>query len=307
MESSPFGCLTRSQGHPRTKHMKHLRFTILLLLVSGCDHNPPVPLTQGVDLRYEAPSEALPPLMKGVELKTHSDFDHVESVFKLWSQEAALLTAYEKMLETQPDHTLLAVRSSLLRLRLGGVSQMTSVIPMAEVLRKEHPDNPDVKLLLAESAFMLLPRGTAKNSFQLQLQGSRGDRGPGLTEGAGQPISVAQTALRLWKELMKVAPDYVGPHGLTTTEIKQRVDAVQTALQVSERKALERGLIKEKAPTVAVDANAPTRIRVMGAIQRGAEAKELCEIGMPLLEAKEKGELAKQVALACKASEEETH
>jgi len=244
--------------------------------------------------------------MKGVELTSHTEYDHVERVFKLWSQEGALLNAYDKMLETQPSNVLLAVRTSLLRLKLGGVSQMTSVIPLAEMLRQDHPDNPDVKLLLAESAFMLLPRGKAQDSFAFRLQGTRGKRGPFVTEGAGQPTSVGQTALRLWKELLQIAPDYEGPHGLNAEKIAKRVDAVRAGLRALQEGQVGGGEVHSSG-TVVQDALAPVRTRVLAAMQRGAEPKELCEIGTALLGAEEISPLSKSVSAACEISREETH
>ena len=118
---------------------------------------------------------------------------------------------------------------------------------------------------------------------------------------------MAQTALRLWKELIESTPNYVGPHGLGAKDIEERIGAVETALQTLQRQELEQALAKPAQPATASDKSAPTRVRVIAAIQRGAEAKELCDIGTPLLEAKETGDLAKRVAVACKASEEETH
>ena len=82
---------------------------------------------------------------------------------------------------------------------------------------------------------------------------------------------------------------------------------MEKALQTLQREALDAGLPQPSPPAVTADASAPTRMRVRAAIQRGAEAKELCEIGTPLLEAKQTGDLAKRVAVACKESEEEAH
>ena len=113
------------------------------------------------------------------------------------AQESELIEAYESLLETRPNDILLATRLGNLRLRLGGVSQVPKVIPLAERLRKSHGSNAHVKNLLAESAVYLLPQSHRDGSFDLRNYPANPPAD--LSQGMGQPRAVAQTAVR-WKE-----------------------------------------------------------------------------------------------------------
>lgn len=260
-----------------------MRYVMLLIAgvwVSGCDHQPPIELNDTIELRYGGQlgvETGIPLRMQ--QLESHADFDRVENAFKARAQESALIEAYEGLLENRPDDVLLATRIGNLRLRLGGVSQVPKVIPLAERLRKTHGSDANVKNLLAESAFYLLPRSHREGSFDLQDYPSNppGD----LSQGMGQPRAVAQTALRLWKEVLSSTDDqYRGAHGWNRSHIQKRVDALEGALRKTEAAArlqkdpsnLPAAISKLEQVRVAIQNGAPNSI--VCALSKGAAIPE---------------------------------
>lgn len=275
-------------------------YPFLFCFVSfGCDHAPPVDWSGEVDLLTARAEEPMAPRMRGILLKTHKDYDRLESTFKDWSQEGSVLSAYDQLLATHGDNVLLATRAAQLRLRLGGLTQVPKVIPVAERLRKSHPESPDVKHLLASSAFLLLPRGPVEGSFALRVQGTSDQRAPGFIDGAGDPTSVAKTALRLWNELLENTPNYVGPHGIDSVALKLRTEALTIALR---KEAIQKSGIGPgtKVPVFKEsDAVRASRVRVVDALQRQGSDEDVCSAGEALLEDGESSELQQKVKASC--------
>lgn len=282
--------------------MRVLAPIIFVFCFVSCDHKAPVQLAHEVDLRYGGNTTASQLRMQGIQLTDHASYDALEKTFSLWSQETALIEVYDDLLEGRPSDILLAVRACLLRLKLGGVAQVPSVIPIAELLKKEHPQNADVKFLLGESAFQLLPRGQGEDSFDLrEYRGTEG-RPSWIKAGVGNPVSVAQTSLRLWKELLALDPNYSGAQGMTAERVRARVKALESALQ--KEMALAKPSTAGENSAISPDILA-VQMNVLEALQRGVGNKELCKIGKKIRDQDVFPLLAKKVRKACLTLEEE--
>jgi len=154
-----------------------------------------------------------------VSLTTQAEFDAFEKAQLDRMSPGDLIPILENLAADakpadNPQDVILLQRLALLHLRSGqGGARLQKAFAVADRLRQEAGKSPDTLFLLSQITQILLRRGS-DGAFHL----------------SPQRLDIAQRLATSWEALVLVAPDYVGPHGRKTEDIKADLEALRAAL-----------------------------------------------------------------------------
>ncbi|MGM0578515.1 MAG: hypothetical protein ACQEXJ_22515 [Myxococcota bacterium] len=239
----------------------HALLAAMLLVVSGCESQAPVPSPER-DLRTRPADGEAPTIPMTVErLESQADFDALEERY-LARTGADRLASVLEVLAADADPTarerdaLLLQRLALLHLRSGeGSGRLTEAFEVADRLREEAPDQAHTLYLLGHIADLILPQD-----------------GSGAYDLGPTHLDVAERCREHWSRLLEVAPEYTGPLGRSAEDVRADLEHLRAALSTVD---------EEEAPDTppAPGREAPRSVsearRVLHGLETGSRGQRL--------------------------------